>query len=127
MKLFIKLIKYFVCVVALYFLIYTMYALVVISSKIDLYFICIILLGLVTIYWVLIGVYSPKKLPFFKFIKKRIIVLLVGFLVILILCGIFFYVETYIFKRNPLYVAYKNISFLYYAIYYIRPFSIRTP
>ena len=121
MKQFIKFIKYFALVVFIYIGIYIAYISTIIASKIDLYFILLLALCFMISYWTLTGLYSPKKTPLFK-VKKRLLVALIGVLSLCTIAGTFITVEVYLFKRNAINTAYKNIYYLYHSAKRIHPF-----
>ncbi len=100
---------------------YIAYISTIIASKIDLYFIVLLALSFMLLCWTLIGLYSPTKTPLFK-VKKRLLVALIGVLSLCTIAATFITVEVYLFKRNAVNTAYKNIYYLYQSANRIHPF-----
>ncbi len=115
--------KLFLLVVLTYIALYITYSVAIIASKVDIYFVIIFAFFLIALYWLIVGILSPKYLPFFKSIKSRLLVLLCGFLTLLSLMGLVISIELYIFNRDPLNITYKNVYYIYHELIKIHPFK----
>ena len=112
--------KYLLLTVLTYVVMYVTYSVAVLAAKVDLYFVFALLFILLVLYWLLMGLFYPSKMPFWK-IKKRILVLLVGGLWLSTIAGIIIAVELYIFNRSPIFAVKKNMYYLYYGFRNIHP------
>lgn len=118
----IKFAKYAFIVVFVYIVFYTLYALKMMSKIVDIHFLCIIGLLAIFLYWVTVGVLSPKKLPFWK-MHSRIKILLTGIVVVSIIVGVFIATEIYFLERDPQEVFYTNFQHLYRGFTTVHPFT----
>ncbi|MDA0617109.1 MAG: hypothetical protein O3A66_00115 [Proteobacteria bacterium] len=103
-----------------YIVMYVTYAVAVLASKVDLYFVIALLFAVFVCYWIVMGMFYPSAMPLWK-IKKRILVLLVGGLALFTIAGTVIAVELYMFNRSPIYAAKKNMYYLYYGFKNIHP------
>lgn len=123
MKAFAKFLKYFLLTIICYIVAYIIYTVGKITNKVDTHFVVVFGIVIVFLHWMFIGMIYPKKLPFWRGIKSRIIIVMIGLIFISCAVGGFVAIETYLLKRNPVKVVYINIYYLYKGLSHIHPFT----
>lgn len=124
MKSLLRFKKYLLLTVLAYTVVYITYSLAVLTEKVDIYFVLALVLFVIMLYWVIVGIYSPSKLPFWK-VKSRLLVILIGAMCIFTIAGCVIATEIFIFRRSPVYTLYKNVHYLYYGYKEMHPFADR--
>ncbi len=114
MKSCIKFFQYFLLICFFYVFSYLTFTLFSMAEYVDLYCIPILLLLFIAIYWLIIGIISPKNLPFFK-TESRLLVIVSSILFVFLLFGTMCVVEVKFYKRPSL----QNIALNVYKVFAI--------
>ena len=115
--------KILIYVILLYIFLYASYNIFLLLQVLDIYFVIFFVLFCAMSFWLFVGLFKPKKLPFLKITQNRIMMVLIyaGFSYALFLGVIV--IETSFYKRDAMRSLKRNIVYLVNFFHNVHPFD----